>query len=63
MTMHKLKLLCTNSEVIRWKRVDIISIFVGGIFLLVTQEKPCHAAAATVTTITRVLEHLLLGEP
>ena len=27
--MHKLKLICTKYEVIRWKHVEIISIFVG----------------------------------
>ena len=31
MIMHKLKLMRTKYEVIRWKYVEVISIFVGDI--------------------------------
>ena len=30
--VHKLKLMCTKYKVICWKHVEVISIFVGGIF-------------------------------
>ena len=32
MTMHKLKLMYTKYEVIPWKHIEVISIFMGGIF-------------------------------
>ena len=36
MNTHKLKLMCTKYEAIRWKHVEVLNIFVGVIFLGVT---------------------------
>jgi len=40
--MHKLQLMFTKYEVIRWTRVEVISIFVSGIIL-------CHPALDTIS--------------
>ena len=55
MTMHNVKLMCTKYEVICWKHLEVISIFVGGIFL-----GGCPVTMCNTHTHTHTHTHTLL---